>query len=435
MPHVWRRMVMPAKAHTLRIAHLSSGEGLSPVFASQVVRPMALVRAAGCEVSLVVMSPLGEYIRPRLARRWPSQRRNILNQFGFSIVRLPATPKRVRGLRTDAAVFRTWLRSTCRDQSRVIIHCRGTRATHTALRACSNDLRFIVLTDCRGADAPEMLTVHGIADLSDASAEIRARYAEVETLQRSALASSDAILCVSSAMKREFSAMWNLPQSGIGVVPCGTDIDVGLEAFGRRDHHRRGFALNDKFVVAYNGSVSPWQMLPQTISVFRHIASVRNDAHFLAITTDIGAMRWFLRKAGVSDRDSTVVSVPHAEVPAHLAAADLGLLIRDDSLVNQVASPVKFAEYLSCGVPVVLTGSVGDYSELVRDRGVGCVISNTQLDDQVKVELNTFLARYSSDAGTIRQHCLSTAADLLSSDRMATLLLNTYLGLESVVKS
>jgi glycosyltransferase involved in cell wall biosynthesis len=391
---------------------------------------MALVRAAGCEVTLVVMSPVGEYLRPELARRWPLQKRSVSSHFGLTIVRLPATPKRIRDLRTDAAIFRLWLTRSCRHSPRVIIHCRGTRATQTALRGCANVPRFTVLTDCRGMDAPEMLMVQGLTNLSDAPAHICERYAELESQQRSTLASSDAILCVSNAMKRELSAMWGLPQSRVHVVPCGTDVEVGKEAFRKREHCRRALGLDGKFVVAYNGSLSPWQMLPQTISVFRHIASIRSDAHFVAVTTNVGAMRNILQHEGVSTLDSTVLSVPHAEVPWRLAAADLGLLIRDDSLVNRVASPVKFAEYLSCGVPVVLTRSVGDYAALVRDLGIGCVLRSCDLDDDAKAQLEAFLARYCRTAASLRQACLSTAAESLSADRMAALLLESYRGLE-----
>lgn len=414
-----------------RIIHLTSGEALSSVFVSQVVRPMALVRAAGCEVTLVVMSPAGEYVRPQLARRWPLLRRTVSSYFGISIVRLPATPKRIEGLGIDAAIFRMWLRQCCPHSSTAIVHCRGTRATLTALRACANDHRFTVLTDCRGVDAPEMLMSQGLLTLNHAPAEIRARYAKLEQQQRSALASSRAIVCVSDAMKRELSAMWTLPQSRINVVPCCTDIDAGREAFGRREHHRRVLGVDGKFVVAYNGSVSPWQMLPQTISVFRHIASIRSDAHFLAVTTNVLAMRDILEQSGVTASQSTVVSIPHAQVPSHLAAADLGLLIRDDSLVNRVASPVKFAEYLSCGVPVVLTRGVGDYAELVRKLGIGCVLRSTDLDDDAKVQLGRFLAQYSDAAESLRQACVMTAAESLSSDHMASLLLKTYHRLES----
>jgi glycosyltransferase involved in cell wall biosynthesis len=42
--------------------------------------------------------------------------------------------------------------------------------------------------------------------------------------------------------------------------------------------------------------------------------------------------------------------------------------------VNRVASPVKFAEYLHAGLPVVLTRGIGDASGWVREHGLGVVL-------------------------------------------------------------
>ena len=39
--------------------------------------------------------------------------------------------------------------------------------------------------------------------------------------------------------------------------------------------------------------------------------------------------------------------------------------------MNQVASPTKFAEYLMCGLPIVISPNVGDFSELVTERSWG----------------------------------------------------------------
>jgi hypothetical protein len=42
--------------------------------------------------------------------------------------------------------------------------------------------------------------------------------------------------------------------------------------------------------------------------------------------------------------------------------------------VNEVASPVKFGEYLASGLPVVMSAGIGDYSELVRRKKVGVIL-------------------------------------------------------------
>ena len=66
-------------------------------------------------------------------------------------------------------------------------------------------------------------------------------------------------------------------------------------------------------------------------------------------------------------------------------AADYGLLIRENSFTNQVASPVKFAEYLCCGLPVIISERLGDYSEFVEKNGCGYIIKdNVQCISKIK---------------------------------------------------
>ncbi len=55
-------------------------------------------------------------------------------------------------------------------------------------------------------------------------------------------------------------------------------------------------------------------------------------------------------------------SVPPEELAAKLSQFEFGLILREDSIVNQVSSPTKMAEYLSHGViPIVDSPAIGDY--------------------------------------------------------------------------
>ena len=53
-----------------------------------------------------------------------------------------------------------------------------------------------------------------------------------------------------------------------------------------------------------------------------------------------------------SDRDNiSVYSILNrVEIPNILSQFEYGFIIRECNLVNYVASPIKFAEYLACGV-------------------------------------------------------------------------------------
>jgi len=72
--------------------------------------------------------------------------------------------------------------------------------------------------------------------------------------------------------------------------------------------------------------------------------------------------------------------VKHSEVTSVLAACDMGVLIREDSVTNQEASPTKFAEYLSAGLPVIISENLGDYSTFVRKYNCGMIANGKPLD-------------------------------------------------------
>jgi hypothetical protein len=65
-----------------------------------------------------------------------------------------------------------------------------------------------------------------------------------------------------------------------------------------------------------------------------------------------------------------------AQVAQYLIVGDYGLLIREDSVTNQVASPVKFAEYLACGLKVIISQKLGDYTELAEQKNWGYTYNN-----------------------------------------------------------
>jgi glycosyltransferase involved in cell wall biosynthesis len=61
-------------------------------------------------------------------------------------------------------------------------------------------------------------------------------------------------------------------------------------------------------------------------------------------------------------------------MPAYLSAGDAGLSFVLPAPSKTACSPVKNGEYLACGLPVVTTPNIGDYSDLVARRHVGVVL-------------------------------------------------------------
>lgn len=75
----------------------------------------------------------------------------------------------------------------------------------------------------------------------------------------------------------------------------------------------------------------------------------------------------------------------------------MGLLLREKSLVNEVASPTKFAEYMLCGLPCILTEGIGDYSRLAREHDIGTVINDLNKLHQYTYQILKFFKTKNDD--------------------------------------
>jgi hypothetical protein len=68
-----------------------------------------------------------------------------------------------------------------------------------------------------------------------------------------------------------------------------------------------------------------------------------------------------------------------------LDIADYGILLREKSITNKVASPVKCAKYLSRGLKVLISPEIGDYSDWVKNNDLGFIIEiESQLPQLIK---------------------------------------------------
>ena len=128
--------------------------------------------------------------------------------------------------------------------------------------------------------------------------------------------------------------------------------------------------------------------------------------------------------AGVEQSTTTVMSVTSDEVPQILAASDLGLLLRENSIVNAVASPVKFGEYMAAGIPLLISQGIGDYSDAVRDQGLGICVDIGTSDENLQRMLAEGLPAIIDHS--LRERCRAFAYDNLRWDNYADELFKKY---------
>jgi glycosyltransferase involved in cell wall biosynthesis len=111
------------------------------------------------------------------------------------------------------------------------------------------------------------------------------------------------------------------------------------------------------------------------LDFFEAVLAKQNDAVLTILTGNTELAHALVKKRKLSARSVRIRRMPPGEVPHYLASADLGLALREPSFSQRGVCPIKLAEYLLCGLPVVATAGVGDTDHQI-DAGVGYVIED-----------------------------------------------------------
>lgn len=170
----------------------------------------------------------------------------------------------------------------------------------------------------------------------------------------------------------------------------------------------------------YAGKLGGWYMVPEMFDFVAAFRRTCRPASLLVLTTgDRAAFETFGRAKGVP---CAVVTADRQDVPSFLSAGDAGLSFILSAHSKRACSPVKNGEYLACGLPLVSTAGIGDYSDLVVRSRVGVVLTSAgapSLETAAR-ELDLLLA----DPG-LPERCRQVAVESLD---LKQVLLPPYLG-------
>lgn len=157
------------------------------------------------------------------------------------------------------------------------------------------------------------------------------------------------------------------------------------------------------------------------------------SAFLLILTPQATRAQEVVREVEIPLERTRIDTMSHPEVKATLPVADIGLittgLFEEAHLSNVVCCPIKFAEYLAAGVPVVLAERIGDYSEVARQHDLGVVLgADESLEHAAARAVSSFTHH---DRLLWGRRCYEFASRHLSSDvRVRTLRhLYTHLGI------
>mgnify|MGYP001026535923 CR=1 FL=1 len=340
-----------------RITYLVWGDAWSPVIRGQACDVVGMLRGLDGVAS-------ADFAMGVSLRHFLKERRSILTADADASV-LPMFPGN-RNWSKNVPLLALYL---SRKRSNVVI-CRGPIAAVLALRARKfGGLDCRVCYDGRGARSAEIREYSSDDVFADVMSEI----------EREAIQAADWRIAVSQALVEHWRESFDFNGNDYTVVPCSVaaHFDGPKIKQGQLIRESFGWGKDDPIIVHLGGGAG-WQNGPLSFVAIRHWLRVNPRLRHLILSKENDQ----LNELKTEFPDQVVITqVTHDQVPDYLSAADYGLLLREENVTNGVASPVKFAEYLSCGLQILISANLGDFSEMVAEDSLGNVVTELNYAD------------------------------------------------------
>ena len=160
------------------------------------------------------------------------------------------------------------------------------------------------------------------------------------------------------------------------VVPCCADLQLFKFCAKDRASRRRQLGLGDCFTIVYSGSIDGWYLTAEMADFFAAFTRKRSDSHCLWLSPGRHhRINTLMEERGIEPSRYTVLAAAPTDVPSYLSASDAGLAFIKPCFSKLASSPTKNAEYLACGLPIIINAGIGDSDVLVTEEEVGALVN------------------------------------------------------------
>ena len=204
-------------------------------------------------------------------------------------------------------------------------------------------------------------------------------YSITKASERKALAAADGVVTLTEAIWPFIEKSDDLRGRQVvhEVVPCCADLNLFTFNPADRERLRKELGVQDRFVIVYSGSIDGWYLTEEMADFFVTLRQSEPRAHLLWLTTGSHErIRDLMKARGITTQDYTVHTAATHDVPSYLSASDAGLAFIKPCFSKLASSPTKFAEYLACGLPIVINRGIGDSDSLAQEHQIAAMVSD-----------------------------------------------------------
>jgi len=295
-------------------------------------------------------------------------------------------------------------RSLVRQNRIEMVHARS-HIPGTIAVALKRSLRTKMIFDLRGLLAEEYVDAQHWREGS-------VPYRITKAAERRIFAETDAVVTLTERIWPIIKEWDGLRGRDVqhAVVPCCVDLSLFKFSDEERVKRRAELGLGDKFTIVYSGSLDGWYLTEKMADFFAAFRRANASAHLVWLTNGShDRVKELMTSRNVPVDHFSVLSVPARLVPSYLSAADAGLSFIKRCFSKIASSPTKNAEYLACGLPLIINAGIGDSDALIDEWNAGVLLED--LTDAEYAEAQPFIEAMAAKPDA-RKHARAVAEQL-----------------------
>ena len=250
-----------------------------------------------------------------------------------------------------------------------MVHARNVIAATIALRL-KRRFGAKLIFDVRGLMAEEYVDAgHWRKDSTP--------YRISKAVERRVLSAADGVVTLTERIWPIIKAWDSLCEREVAheVVPCCADLDLFKFSQADRERRRHELGVKDSFVIVYSGSIDGLYLTENMADFFALLFKRKPHAHFFWLTKgNHDRVKSLMQRCGIGEKSYTVLATTTENVPSYLSASDAGLAFIKPCFSKLASSPTKYAEYLACGLPLIINQGIGDSDTLITSEKLGVLV-------------------------------------------------------------
>lgn len=237
-------------------------------------------------------------------------------------------------------------------------------------------------------------------------------YRIMKRMETAFLTSADEVVVLTNAAKAYLLERARR-KSPITVIPCC--VDLSLFKSDKTKDFSRGGGISGTPVILYAGSLGTFYNLDRVLDFFLFFKK-RNPSAFLRVISHYSkeAMAAAALSRDIRKTWYSIEALDHSKMPGAFSEADFSVIFYNRRLSGMGCSPIKFAESLACGVPVVMNSGIGDCDDIVNRTNVGAVIND--FSDEAYERASDKMCELMSKRGDAALRCTEAAKKFFSLD-------------------